>query len=51
MELKTVFKQDREYNFQDKAKKLEFTKNHFKSNLLIKINKLHNQFFCKMINH
>ena len=51
MKLKTVFKQEIEYNFQDKAKKLQFTKNNFKSNLLIKINKLHHQFFCKMINH
>ena len=51
MKLKIVFKQEIEYNFQDKAKKLQFAKNHFISNLFIKINKLLHQFFCKMINH
>lgn len=51
MKLKTMFKQEIEYYFQDKVKKLQFKKNPFKSNLLIKINKLRHQFFCKMINH
>ena len=51
MKLKTVFKSESKFNFQGKVKKLQLAKKYFINKLLIKINKVHPQFFYNMISH